>query len=769
MRVEGRREPEPRQVRAQKSEEQIAEQIRQKIEVLVGKLEQQALDQVAKKQCIEERWYEDLRQYHGRYDSETERELKQAKKSRVFVNLTRTKTHAWEARLSDMLFPTDDKNWGIKPTPVPELSDQAREAVKAAKAMAQQATQAMAEGAPKEQADQIAAQGNEYAERAKQLQAEIDEAKRRSKGMESTIEDQLIESKYNIRSRDVIHDAVKLGTGIMKGPLVSNRVRRQWRKVTEPILDRDGRPTGQTRTLHVLETVNDPRPEYYRVDPWNYFPDMSARCQDDKEFEFERHLMNKKELRALAKHPGFDKQAIRDLLEEGPRDSLPPYIAKLREVAGINESLESRYHVWEYHGAIDKEDIEAILQGLGDDEMLDEIEVDPLDEHRVIVWFCQNKLLKFSIHPLDSEESLYSVFNFEKDDTSLFGYGVPYMMRDSQAAVNGAWRMSMDNAGLSVGPQIVVDQNQIEPVDGNWEITPRKVWQRKKTAVPGGPAAFQVENIPSNQQELMALLAIARQLVDEEINMPIFAQGEPGTRASQPGGAQTMGGMTILMNSANVVFRRVVKNWDDDMTTPNIRRMYDWNMQFNDNEDIKGDMEVDARGSSVLLVRELQAQNLMNLLAMAQGSPILGPMTKFANAYRKLVQCMMLPSDDIVLTDEEIDEQQQQQANQPPEIPPDIQAKLQIAEIERATKLEVAWMQRETQMMQLAETRNMSLEKIAADLEKVREQTRSKERVLAAEIGAEQMMARQAAATGGEPQGSGGYVSAPKPKRSGKQ
>src|SRR5690606_770144 len=111
-------------------------------------------------------------------------------------------------------------------------------------------------------------------------------------------------------------------------------------------------------------------------------------------------------------------------------------------------------------------------------------------------------LLKFAPHPLDSGDSLYSIFNFEKDDTSLFGYGVPYLMRDSQAAVNGAWRMAMDNAGLSVGPQIVVDETQIEPVDGNWEITPRKVWKRVKPGVQGGSPAFQVENIPSNLVEL---------------------------------------------------------------------------------------------------------------------------------------------------------------------------------------------------------------------------------------------------------------------------
>lgn len=749
MRVNGRRDPEPLPERAEVSDEQLELRIKEKVEAVIGGLSQKALDQVAKRQSIEDRWLEDTRQFHGRYDQQTEAHLKNERKSRVFVKLTRAKTHAWEARLSDMLFPTDDKNWGVRPTPVPTLSAAAKDLMKRVKAagpeVAAQANQALASGNP-QAADALAQQVNEEAERAKQLQAEIEEADRRAKAMEREIEDQLVETKYNIRCRDVIHDACKLGTGIMKGPMVSNRTKREWRKVTQ----------GE-RTLHVMEVVNDPRPEYRRVDPWNYFPDMSATCADDKEFEFERHLMHKKGLRDLAKQPGFLKDAIRELLEEGPRETVPTYLAQLREVSDINESLEPRYHVWEFHGSLEKEEVELILSAIGDFEQLQEIQVDPLEEHRVIIWFCQNRLLKFAPHPLDSGDSLYSIFNFEKDDTSLFGYGVPYLMRDSQAAVNGAWRMAMDNAGLSVGPQIVVDETQIEPADGNWEITPRKVWKRVKPGVQGGSPAFQVENVPSNLVELSAIMATARQLVDEEVNMPIFAQGEPGTRASTPGGASTMGGMSILMNSANVVFRRVVKNWDDDMTTPNIRRLYDWNMQFNEDESIKGDMDVDARGSSVLLVRELQAANLANLIAIAQGSPVLAPMTKFSNAYRRWVQCMMLSADEIVLSEEEIEEMIARQAEQPEEPPPEVMLKREIAQMDAETRLQVAWMQRETELMKLAQMHNMNLDQLRAKLEIADAQARSKERILAAEIGAEARMARL-----GRPTGSGGYVSAPK-------
>lgn len=42
-------------------------------------------------------------------------------RSTVYIGLTRQKTNAAEARVADILLPTDDRNWGIQPTPKPKL------------------------------------------------------------------------------------------------------------------------------------------------------------------------------------------------------------------------------------------------------------------------------------------------------------------------------------------------------------------------------------------------------------------------------------------------------------------------------------------------------------------------------------------------------------------------------------------------------------------------------------------------------------------------
>lgn len=365
-----------------------------------------------------------------------------------------------------------------------------------------------------------------------------------------------------------------------------------------------------------------------------------------------------------------------------------------------------------------------------------------------VLWFCEGEPLKFGIGHMDSGEPIYSVYNLEKDDSSIWGFGFPSMMRDSQAAMNGAWRMMMDNSGLSSGPQIVVDKNAVEPSDGDWTLLPRKIWLRKTDAT--GKAVFDVHNIDSHQAELANIIALAKQFIDDETAISVLAQGEQGAHTTQ-----TSSGMALLMNAVNVVFRRMVKNFDDDMTVPNIRRLYDWNMQFSPKQHIKGDFEVDARGTSVLLVREIQSQNLLVLLNFV-GHPVLGMLLKAAAILRKLGQSMMIPADEIIKTDEEVRTEAEAMAKNPP--PPD--PSFAAAKLRADTDLRLAEINRETAMLTLAEKLNMNEGQVRAMLAKARMDNESKERMLATEVAVEERNSKRAAAAGAMPTGSGGSISA---------
>lgn len=651
-------------------EERYQQQLSEKLQVFGSKLQILANEQVAQKANIQQRWLEDLRQYNGKYSEVEQSRLdSNPNQSKIFVNITRNKTNAAEARLSDMLFPTDDRNWGIRPTPVPQLSTMAE-----AQPMSEQGIQ------------------------AREIMAQ---AKKAAEEMTREIEDQLTEVNYAATCRDMIHDACTLGTGVIKGPVVIGRTQRSWQ-------------TGEDG-VSVLQINEDYRPGTEYVSPWDFFPDMSAGKLNEAEFIFERKYMTRKRLIELGKMEDiYLTDQIRAALKEDVRNSqeTQDMRAELRAINGVDHGGDSSsYEVWEYTGPIEKAELEAAGAEIEDDELV---------EYYGTVQFIGSRVIRVSINPMETQDEIYRVFNWEKDPSSIFGFGVPYLMRDQQKVMNAAWRMILDNGGLSAGPQIVVDKDAIEPADERWEITPRKVWHKRKSDLPVRDA-FEVYQINNNQADLMNIFTSARQLADEETNLPLIAQGEQAGHVTK-----TAHGMDMLMNSANIVLRRAVKNFDDDVTSPHIDSYYNWNMQFNQKPEIKGDFSIDARGSGALLAREMQQERLLQFSQVAGGNPEFAIRTDWEGLYKQIVKHMQISKDDVVLPDEKVQEIQQQKAQQPPPMDPlmkakiDLMAQKQSADIQRdqarfQADREDQMFNRQLKVTELDQRRELELIKIAAN------------------------------------------------------
>lgn len=663
------------------------EEWRAKIAMFGDGLERKAEETEALRKPIEDRWIDDIRQYKGLYKESEQAKINRSKGSDRFVNITRRKTIAGEAKFSDMILPNDDRNWSIAPTPVVEEEElrelQAEIERMGQVAMPQQA--AMAGGGSDPMQGLMAGLGDAAAGQqpagqqppqqppagqpgAGQMDAAMqqpgagpgqppgqgqqaavtveDIVKERCTAMQDEIDDQLTESKHEAVCRDVIHHGFLLGTGVIKGPEIRTKSRRRWRREVDPA-------TGES--VHVIEFQEITNPTDSAVAPWDFFPDMTATKLEDCEFIFERHWMTRKDLRRLAKTPGFIKEGVIEALQSEPTRIAPDYLNQLREMSGLQSiSEEKRYVVWEYHGPVEKEYL--LLCGVEVDED------DPLEEYEGVVWVCGGVVLKAMVNPLDTHDRPYSVFNLEKDEASIFGYGIPYLMRNPQEIVNSVWRMLLDNAGLSVGGQVIINDQIIEPVSVNgkleWDLTPLKLWRLKdKKARPED--AFKVFEFPNHQNELGAIFQLARQLADEESFIPLVAEGESAQHQTQ-----TASGLEMLLNSHAIIMRRAVKNWDDDITVPLIGRFYDFNMQFNENEKIKGDYVVEARGSSSLLLKETQARNILNLANFAQ-SPLLQMWFKFKPIADKLANTMQMDAEEFVKTEEEYGaEMQAMQAQQ---------------------------------------------------------------------------------------------------------
>lgn len=642
-------------------------------------------------------------------------------RSTVYIGLTRQKTNAAEARLADILLPTDDRNWGIQPTPKPKLMKMARDGQMAG---------------DKETGQPLVNPETQEPLRMKDIaRAAMDVARKKADAMQLEIDDQLTECDYNAEVRKVIHYAAVLGTGVLKGPIVTNRTRKAW----QPYKDLEG------NQIHTLEIVEELRPTSSSVDPRNVWPDPGCGdCIHNGKGIYEREQLTSRQVRELAKQPGYMKDQLRKVLEEGPKKSATFQELKDEDQRDVATDV---YEMWTYWGEVDHDDLEATGMNLG--------EKDELRSVSACVVMINNAIVKAFLNPLEGGDLPYDFLVWEQVANSVWGYGVPYLMRAQQRVLNAAWRQMMDNAGVSSGPQIIVKAGAIQPADKQWQLSARKIWFATDD-VDDVRKAFTAVEFNSHQAELSGIIKMAMELADQETGVPAITQGEKGAAPD------TVGGMQMLMNSANVVLRRLVKQFDDMVTKPHIRRYYDYNMMYSEDEEIKGDFNIDARGSSALLIRDIQNQSFLNLLAAAT-NPVFGVYLDPQKLFEKALQAQHIDPKDVFKAEDELEKikEQQAQAAANPEAQaadPRIQAaqiraeadmqkaqaqnaadtqelqlKQRLAEQEGQLRLAELQMQREIEMLKMSNTQNISLEQIKAKLADTAIRERSKKEIYAAE------------------------------------
>ena len=97
----------------------------------------------------------------------------------------------------------------------------------------------------------------------------------------------------------------------------------------------------------------------------------------------------------------------------------------------------------------------------------------------------------------------------------------------------------------------------------------------------------------------------------------------------------------MLMNAAAGSIKTVIKNIDDYLLTPLGQGLFRFNMQFDFDPEIKGDLEVKARGTESLMANEVRSQRLMQFLGVAS-NPALAPFAKFDYIIREIAKSMEL-------------------------------------------------------------------------------------------------------------------------------
>lgn len=605
-----------------------------------------------------------------------------ATRSTIVLNITRPYVDAAAARVADMLLPTDDTPWSLKPTPIARLAlpqGEPEMPVTPGAAGPMPSMPGMPPAAPAlsplAQAMKAAEQGQDAAKKAAELATK-------------QIEDWLVQCQWHAEVRKLIEDCARLGTGVLKGPVPALKRRKAISM------------EGGMAMLAIEEAI---APESRCVSPWNFYPDPACgECIHDGSYVWEQDSLARKALRDLKGLPGYLPDQIDKVLEEGPNADSD---AGHRHFGSVSAKDSDVFKVWYYYGVAEREDLLAAgVEGLPDDG--------DVSAH-VIVTMVNGRVIKAAINPLDSGEFPYDVMPWQRRTGVPYGAGVAAQINVPQRMLTGAVRNLMDNAGLSAGPQVVARRGALVPANGVWEISPRKLWWVQDGAdVAAVNQAFMTFNIPTIQQELNNIVQFAMKVAEDVTGMPAMMQGQ-NTHAPD-----TVGGMQMLQNNAGTVLRRIARLFDDRVTEPHIRRYYEWLMLHGEDDAAKGDFQIDACGSTALVERDMQNQQIMQMGALV-ANPAFG-----IDPEKWLSE--MLKSQRLDPKRFQIDEEKKAaMAQQPPPVAPQIEAAkiraevdMQKAQLASQTALQTAQLEAQARAEQTQIVQAAGVEKVRMDTDR---------------------------------------------------
>ena len=585
----------------------------------------------------EERWLRAYRNYRGLYGKDVQ--FTDTEKSRVFVKVTKTKTLAAYGQIVDVLFGNNKFPLSVNPSVLPDgvsesvhinVDPNAAAAGDALKPVTQQgkAQPYLLDGNTKlEPGETLADLSKRLGPLSSKLEAVSDKiiegdgttpttvtfhpAMIAAKKMEKKIHDQLQESGASTHLRSMAFEMALLGTGVMKGPFAVDKEYPNW--------DDQGEYDPLVKTV----------PECSHVSIWDFYPDPEAKSMNDAEYVVERHKMSRTQLRSLKTRPYFMSDSIGMAIDKGPS-----YIQKYWEMTMEDDDTQpasERWEVLEFWGFVDTSVLEehgvVIPKSLKD-----------LDEVNCNVWICNGEVLRFVLNPFKPTRIPYYSVPYEHNPYSFFGVGIAENMDDTQTLMNGFMRMAIDNAALSGNLIIEVDETNMVPGQ-DLSVYPGKVFRRQGGAP--GQGIFGTK-FPNVAQENMQLFDKARVLADESTGFPSFAHGQTGVS----GVGRTASGISMLMSAANGSIRTVVKNVDDYLIRPLGKAFFSFNMQFDFDEKIRGDLEVHASGTESLMANEVRSQRLMQFLQVAQ-NPVLAPFAKMDYIIREIAKSMDLDPDKV--------------------------------------------------------------------------------------------------------------------------
>ena len=581
-----------------------------------------------------DQWLKNLNAIRGKDSKQSMRP--ESEVADIYVRTTTTKTKAAYAQINEALLSSDKFPISVMPTPVPEgiaefahLKDPAKPEAPTSSLDVGFKGDGMELPPGAKQSDIAKIIGSAYSKGideklfeegndATGTGAQISPAKQAARKMEKMIHDQLTESKARLGLRRALYELCMLGTGAMKGPFTQTKTTNSWGE--------DG-----------YEAKQSEFPAVSFVSLWDLYVDPNAYNSEDIEWIIERHRLNFAQMSEFKNQAHFKEAAIDEILMTEGNYVQQSHEHQIRD-NNETESEGDLYEVLEYWGYMSSRDA-VIKYGL-------ELPKDSGHTVQVNAWTSGGKVIRLVINPFLPARIPYFMFPYEEDPYSIYGTGIPELMEDLQALMNGMARLAVENAMLAGNVMLDVDTQALAG-EQDMKIYPGKIWERQMGAT--GNAINAIE-IPFVAHQNMQMFTQFRQMADEATGIQSILHGQTGVS----GTGRTASGLSMLMDSASMSIKNVIRNIDEHLLKPLATSYFQWNMQFKTNEHpgIKGDLAIKALGAFNLISKERKAQSLQTFLQLST-NPALAPLIRLPTIVKDLAVQMDMDPDEILNSPEE--------------------------------------------------------------------------------------------------------------------
>lgn len=502
----------------------------------------------------------------------------------AIVNITALKTGIANAYLCDSLISaTAELPWIISPTPRPSISPTAKdEILRVVKA-------ALLQGGFQDPAFLV-----EAIRQSKRLmmEKETEKAQKSADSMLSLMADQCSEGQFARALSDFLQYFPVYPYAVFAGPYVTRAPKLVWGK-KKPRLSTEVFPT------------------FRAISPFDFCYSPDSPDTQRGTCVFTRTLWTRKQLIDAAKLTSYIQKNVLEVLKE--TDTNQDF--NLSWLSRAPDSPKRDLLMWTSNVT----PIEVLTHyGLMSGRELAEYgfhNLDSLEFYNCEIAMAGSRVIQVKVNsdPRMNVRPIYTASFYKTGGDRIAGDGIAQRLRDVERAYLSCLRYLMRNAHNASAPMCEADYKRLSKFLSDEDIgcvMPGLMYLSDSDASNNNQPALRFFNVPSNIPAYTQLMEMFMQLADRITNIPAALHGE----AVGSGAMRTFRGMSMLQGNATRALHSAVGNIAQGVFEPMGELLYNINMLYSPDVDIKGDSQIVTKGAEGLLQKEMEKQNAMEIL-----------------------------------------------------------------------------------------------------------------------------------------------------------